>query len=223
VFGRVCQKLDVRSKTGAQRSKKSADVREQPTFIEAARRKQIVECAVETIAELGYARASLAEIAKRAGISKSVISYYFASKDELIQSVVDLVFATGTEFMAPRVHAQTTARAALRAYIESNMAFMRAHRTLLMALMEIIPNFRDEAGVMRLQRSELEPAAAALGELLKWGQSTGEFRSFDTRTMAQAIRSVIDGVPGLIGTMSDEALEAIGPELAELFDRATRV
>lgn len=52
-----------------------AGVRGEPTFIEAARRAQIVQCASDAIDELGFERASLAEIAKRAGISKSVISY----------------------------------------------------------------------------------------------------------------------------------------------------
>lgn len=42
------------------------------SFIEAARRAQIVESAIETIAEAGYARASMAQIAPRAGISKGV-------------------------------------------------------------------------------------------------------------------------------------------------------
>jgi AcrR family transcriptional regulator len=58
--------------------------REKPTFIEEARRKQIVEAAMETIADSGYVNASLAEIAKSADISKGVISYHFESKDELI-------------------------------------------------------------------------------------------------------------------------------------------
>ena len=50
------------------------------SFIEKARRTQIIECAIETIAEVGYAQASLGQIAKRAQISKGVISYHFANK-----------------------------------------------------------------------------------------------------------------------------------------------
>lgn len=44
---------------------------ERPSFIEAARRTQLIAYAIETIASLGYAQASLAHIAKLAGISKS--------------------------------------------------------------------------------------------------------------------------------------------------------
>ena len=83
------------------RSKSSTPVREEPTFIEAARRTQIVMCAIETLAEVGFQRASLAEIAKHAGISKSVISYYFASKDDLIAQVVTAVYETARAVMLP--------------------------------------------------------------------------------------------------------------------------
>src|SRR6202453_4771003 len=46
------------------------------TFIETARRAQIVAAAIDTIAELGYAQASFARIADRVGISRGLISYH---------------------------------------------------------------------------------------------------------------------------------------------------
>jgi hypothetical protein len=48
----------IKDKTGGQ---------DRPLFTEAARRAQIIECAIETLANEGYARASLDRIAKRAG------------------------------------------------------------------------------------------------------------------------------------------------------------
>jgi AcrR family transcriptional regulator len=47
------------------------------TFVEAARRDQIVRAAIETIAEEGYARASFVRIAQRASISPGLITYHF--------------------------------------------------------------------------------------------------------------------------------------------------
>ena len=59
------------------------------TFIETARRAQIVQAAIDTIADLGYANASYAQIAKRAGLSSTgLISYHFHSKDDLIEQVI---------------------------------------------------------------------------------------------------------------------------------------
>jgi AcrR family transcriptional regulator len=72
-----------------------AERREERTFTETARRAQIVQAAIDTIAELGYGRASLARIAERLGISKGVISYHFAGKDDLIKEVVLEVVESG--------------------------------------------------------------------------------------------------------------------------------
>ncbi|MGH8430951.1 MAG: TetR/AcrR family transcriptional regulator, partial [Solimonas sp.] len=69
--------------------------RQLPTFISDARQRQIVDCAIEALAEVGYARASLAEIAKRAGISKGVILYHFKGKDDLLEKVVDDIYVRG--------------------------------------------------------------------------------------------------------------------------------
>ncbi|HXN13199.1 MAG TPA: TetR family transcriptional regulator, partial [Candidatus Acidoferrales bacterium] len=98
------------------------------SFIENARRAQIIECAIDAIAELGYTNASLAEIARRAGISKGVISYHFAGKGELIQQVVNAVMEKAGAVMLPRIFAEHTEAGMLRAYIESNLEFLDSNR-----------------------------------------------------------------------------------------------
>jgi TetR/AcrR family transcriptional regulator, transcriptional repressor of bet genes len=48
------------------------------------RRDQLAESALATIGELGYAKASLREIAANSPFSHGVVHYYFANKSELI-------------------------------------------------------------------------------------------------------------------------------------------
>lgn len=48
------------------------------------RRAQLSESALATLAELGYAKASLREIANNSPFSHGVVHYYFSSKNELI-------------------------------------------------------------------------------------------------------------------------------------------
>ena len=67
------------------RSKKQPDG--ERTFVDVARRAQLVECAIDAIADVGYRKASLAEIARRAGITKGAIFYHFANREELIEAV----------------------------------------------------------------------------------------------------------------------------------------
>ncbi|MCC5709552.1 TetR family transcriptional regulator, partial [Klebsiella pneumoniae] len=95
-----------------QRSDQGADGGKKRSFIEEARRAQIIEAAIEPLAASGYADASLARIAQRVGISKGVISYHFRGKDELIQQVVETVYIDIGNAVTPRIQAQPTAREA---------------------------------------------------------------------------------------------------------------
>jgi len=49
-----------------------------------ARREELAEAALETLAELGYARTSLREIAQNSKFTHGVFHYYFSDKIELI-------------------------------------------------------------------------------------------------------------------------------------------
>jgi AcrR family transcriptional regulator len=189
---------------------------ENETFIEAARRAQLADCAIDVIAEGGIGKASMARIAERGGVSVGVISYHFGNKAGLISAVVDQVARTAVALMEPRIVGQSSATQALRMLITSNLEFMRLHPNALRALLEII---RADDGVYAAQGSQ---AITDVQKVLHWGQQAGEFGSFDTQVMATTIRAAIDAVPTLVSRGEDLDLTAYGEELADLFDRATR-
>src|ERR1700761_8512587 len=98
------------------------------TFTEVARRAQIVGCAADVIAETGYARASMAEIARRAGIAKSVISYHFADKNELMQELISTAVRAFLEFMEPLLARETSADGKIRTYLTGSAEYMVRYR-----------------------------------------------------------------------------------------------
>jgi len=193
------------------------------TFTSTSRRAQIVAAAIDTIAEVGYAQASLGRIAERIGVSKGVISYHFAGKDELVREVIADVAAKGAAFIRGRAMSETTASGRLRAWIESNLEFIGAHRTEMMAFVEIAWGSRGDQAVSPAVGAVLTGGVAAVQELLASGQAGGEFREdFDPQVMAMAIRGAVDAVPPRLAR--DPRLDAghYGRELADLFDAATR-
>jgi TetR/AcrR family fatty acid metabolism transcriptional regulator len=197
---------------------------EQRTFTEIARRQQIVGAAIDTIAEVGYAQASLARIAARIGISKGAISYHFAGKDDLIKQVVIDVAQAGRDYILPRVFAETTGPAMLRAYIESNLAFMREHRNYMVAVVEILRNgaFTTDGG-RRVDGRDIDVATRLLEEELARLQAKRELRGdFDPGAIAVAIRAAIDVVPHRLVLDPDFDIDKYGNEIANMFDRATR-
>ena len=193
------------------------------TFTETARRAQIIKAAIDTIAELGYGQASLARIAETADTSKGVIIYHFGGKDELIRELVAEVVARGVAYMEPRIDAEPTGAGKLRAYIESNLAFMRENRNHVVAIVEIALNARAADGSRLYDFSVQDAGVTALQGLLAYFQGTGEFRAdFDPHVTAMAIRAAINAVPAQLAR--DPALD-IGHhahEIADLFHRATR-
>ncbi|QVQ53433.1 TetR family transcriptional regulator [Spiractinospora alimapuensis] len=194
------------------------------SFIEEARRTQIIEAAIETLAEVGYADASLARIARTAGISKGVITYHFDGKDELIQQVVETVYLDIAGAVTPRVHAQPTAREALRTHLLEVARYMRPHRSRLQALGEIFASAHrpDADGTRRYNLTDNEPIYQGLEELLRWGQETGEFRAFDRRVLAVTFQGALDTMFAYWVAYPDHDLEDHAWQLAEIFDRATR-
>jgi TetR/AcrR family transcriptional regulator, fatty acid metabolism regulator protein len=193
------------------------------TFTETARRAQIMQAAIDTIAGLGYGQASLARIAETAGTSKGVIIYHFGGKDELIRELVAEVVARGVAYMGPRIYAERSGVGKLRAYIESNLAFMRENRNHMVAIFEVALNARAADGSRLYDISVQDEGVAALQQLLAYFQGTGEFRAgFDPHVMAMAIRAAINAVPAQLAR--DPALDVghHARELADLFHQATR-
>jgi AcrR family transcriptional regulator len=205
------------------RSKKSVIIQEEPSFIEAARRVQIIECAIAAIAELGFAQASLAQIASRAKVSAGVILYYFDGKDDLIREVGAHVFKSGQNFIQPLVDVNhASARAALRAFIEASVAFIAANPKSVLAFMNIVRAGRTESGALRFDPAIEEPRSAGFRTILDWGQRSGEFRPFAIHVMVATIIEALDVIPPQLAANPDLDLDAYASELAELFDRATR-
>lgn len=191
------------------------------TFIEQARRKQIVEATIEVLAEVGYGRTSLAAIAKRAGISKGVISYHFKGKDNLIAQVKAETEQGMEAFIGPRIEAETTARGKLHAFIRSYLEYVRDHRSHIIALIEIDYLHAREGGRMPSYESfGLEDVYQNVAVLLDYGQRTGEFVPFDTRVMAVALWGALEGVS--LQWVADPELDLNHhiEEVIAMFDRA---
>lgn len=188
------------------------------TVTEQARRSQIVAAATETIAELGYAKASYARIAERAGLSSTgLISYHFADKQDLIGEVAAGVIGSIGAFVHERFSAATTPTEGLRAYILGTTEFIAGNRTPMKALLEIFLH-----GALGYDAGDEQRALSPLEQVLTEGQRTGEFRDFDVRVMATAIQRAVDGLPFLLEAHPDVDPTAYGAEIATTFELATR-
>lgn len=176
----------------AMRPDNSTGGRRSGSFVEAARRAQIIDAAIATVNQLGFARSSLAQIARRASTSKSVISYHFDGKEELLEQVVAQVFGEVGDQIVAAVEEKSGWSDKLAAYIRAELAFMRDHRERLLAATEILISHRSQDGVpMYLQSGDEE--TELLESIVRGGQLSGEFGPCDVAVAALTIVHAIDG------------------------------
>lgn len=162
-----------------------------PTFTERARRAQILDAAIAAVNEVGYPRASLSEIASRAGVAKSAIVYYFASKDALLLYVVDHIYTAQYEKLALAVAEQPDPAAKLRAYVETSLRYVDEHRAEIAAGAEIVVSHRGPDGTP-LYLSSTEEDSVLLREILSDGMEQGVFRRLPLQVGASLVEGLID-------------------------------
>lgn len=162
-----------------------------PTTIGSLRRQEIIDAAVTVLARDGLARTSLARIAEEAGLSSAgLISYHFASKDEVFGTVVDQLLARCAATIETALSRADGATAALGAYIETFMAFQDANRSGLRALWRLAAGWKAPG---RAEAVDVQPLLDPLVGILRDGQRAGELRPHDSIWVARSIFCSLEG------------------------------
>ncbi|WP_167855929.1 TetR/AcrR family transcriptional regulator [Natronospirillum operosum] len=188
------------------------------SFIEQTRRTQIVNAAIEVLAEEGYARTSLARIATHAGISKGVITYHFKSKDELFAEVFRQVVEDAGLYIMPHIKTAGSPRERLSTYITLQIRYMAEHRSALLAIGQLAYNHGGDGAGADYISAATQDELGLLEQILAEGQATGEFRPFDCRIMALTVSKAIEAALTDWAWNPNLNLLAYGDEIVALFD-----
>jgi AcrR family transcriptional regulator len=194
------------------------------SFTRSARKAQIVGAAIDVIAEVGFAQASIRKIADRVGIAMSAVLYHFGTKDNLVDAIVEHMYRTMITQVAPAVEAEDTATGKLHAYIRSSLGYFGTHRVALMALSSLGTTYVptdgrrfEELGLstdIAEQLAVLDPTP-----ILAAGQRDGEFGSFPVQSTAIALRGAVNGVVQKVLREPDYDTASYAEDLIEMFRR----
>ena len=98
-----------------------------------ARREQILQATAEVFGEKGFHRATIRDIARRAGIADGTIYNYFDNKRELLMGLVDkLAFASLRDLFANSNI--SSPEELLRALLQNRMQFVRDNRHIFISV-----------------------------------------------------------------------------------------
>ena len=89
---------------------------------EDARRRQLVDVTIDSLAEVGFVGTTLAQIAARAEVSPGLVAHYFDDKDGLLEAAFrSLARRVGSQ-VRTRLRLVSTARGRIQAIIDANLA-----------------------------------------------------------------------------------------------------
>lgn len=86
-----------------------------------ARRSQIVDALMATMAEHGYEKASIQLIARQAGLASGLLHYHFKSKSEILLALVEHLAATARRRFDELAQEASAPDARLDAYIQARL------------------------------------------------------------------------------------------------------
>jgi betaine-aldehyde dehydrogenase len=154
-----------------------------------ARRTQLIEMTIDSLAEIGYVESTLTRIGKRAGVSAGLVAHYFEDKDGLLEATFRTLLARVSERTRVRLRQARTPRGRVQAIIDANLAaeeFDRRTGTAWLAFWGQVPHAPRLRRVQRVyQRRMLSNLRHALRPLLD---------PEDAKSLAAMIAAMIDGV-----------------------------
>ena len=159
------------------------------------RREQMLQAALEVMAERGYAETRIADVAERAGTSPALVIYYFKTKDQLLTEAIryseDNWYAAGTSRMAaiPTAAGQLEELVAMSCLPEAD-AEPNSSWGLWLDLWAQAVRHPEVAGVR--QKFD-ERWRETISSLVLAGQEAGEFGPVDPADFAIALSALLDG------------------------------
>ncbi|MGC5629442.1 TetR/AcrR family transcriptional regulator [Georgenia sp. Z1344] len=183
------------------------------SFTAAARRRQIVAAAITTVNEVGYPRTSLAEVARRAGVAKSAVVYYFGTRDALLLHVLEHVWGDLGVALAAAAGRDEEPTARLRAYVEAYLTHLDSHRAEIAAGAEIAISHRDADGTPVYLTVDTDDTAL-LRDILDQGMAAGVVRRMPLDVAVDLVEHVIDIPTTVLQRDLGADLGALLPEVA---------
>jgi TetR/AcrR family transcriptional regulator len=187
--------------------------------------RRILEAAESVFAEAGFNGATTAEIARRAGIPKANLHYYFNTKDELYQQVLTGIINTWLH-TADEITAEADPACALAHYITAKIELARSQpipsRVFANEIIHGAPHLGTYLG------TELRNWVDSKAKVIKGWIAAGKMREVDPRHLlfmiwasTQTYADFASQISAVLGRdqLSQQEYEAVARQVTEIILR----
>ncbi|MCJ8144771.1 betaine-aldehyde dehydrogenase [Ancylobacter sp. A5.8] len=156
---------------------------------EDVRRRQLIEATIDSLAEVGFNASTLAQIARRAGVSPGLVAHYFGDKDGLLEATLRFLSARIARDTAGRLARAHGPRARIQAVIEANLAPEEFDQRTSSVWLAFWGQVLHSARLRRVQKVYQSRMLSNLSHALR-----GLVAPQEARRLAISIAAVIDGL-----------------------------
>jgi AcrR family transcriptional regulator len=157
-----------------------------------AKRLDILRRAAIAFAEDGYHETSVSSLAQRLGVSKPVLYYYAANKDDLVYQICLIAQDELKQAMSSAVDAHLSGLGKIRRFFATYAKIMGSDFGRYYALVDVRV-LGEEARAKEIKaRREVEDSVR---QMLVEGQADGSIRRCDPTLTARALFGAFNGIP----------------------------
>jgi TetR/AcrR family transcriptional regulator, transcriptional repressor for nem operon len=195
-----------------------------------ARRSEILDTARHLIYKLGYDQMTIHDLLEELHISKGALYHYFASKEALLEALVDRMGQEATQNLLLITQDQDlTAVQKLRRFLETSASWKSSQKELIIGLMRLW--FSDENAFIRHKMSDesRKHMSAFLEPIIRQGVAEGTFTTRFPKQAALIIAgvslSLTDTMTGLVllPHLDQAAVQELGDTLEAYVDTVERI
>lgn len=157
------------------------------------RKDAIKRAALELFSQRGYTKATAAEIAKLTGLSKGLIYYYFDSKQQIFEEILQDAFSDLLSKLEKIKISNKEPIKKLEAFIETEVRFYKRNKkihSLITSLMTGPLLKEHEYTYVELFKEKHREEGKILEDILKEGLEKGVYREIDIRFATVAIGGI---------------------------------
>lgn len=172
-----------------------------------SRREHILAAVVQTIIEIGYTDMTVGDVARRAGISTSLVHYHFESKSALIVAALRAALDDDTSWRSAIASGQGGSAARLEQLLCGSLPGHPEGDASWVLWIETWGEARRNADIKSLMTEQIEHERRIVVELLVGGAAAGEFSCPDPVAAAARLMALRDGL-AVEHTLFEEAAPA---------------
>lgn len=158
------------------------------------RREAIVAAALKLILRNGYDHTTLSQVAAQAGVSKGLVSYYFATKDELFLAVLERILGRLRRDLEGCCRGGRSAWEQVQLNLKNLFGSERRTRSYYTVLIDFLAQAPRERSVRDYTRVIYQTHLTYMERTVEAGVKSGEFQPVDAHASASMLVAMMEGL-----------------------------